>query len=163
MEGLDMEERIKNPIPHQEVHWIDVYVCMKDGTKWITKDEFTVQEFADFDSYIISVEGNISRYKYLHFYNYRTKSENEFSYYSSFYITGNKSKEVVEKYTLHFQLVKNPKELIGEIQDNDICSSRKYSKSIVLIEECGDKKILDGTWDATKYFIEYVEKLGEGE
>lgn len=42
MEGLDMEERIKNPIPHQEVHWIDVYVCMKDGTKWITKDEFTV-------------------------------------------------------------------------------------------------------------------------
>ena len=98
MEGVEMEKKIKNPFPHQEVHWIDVYVCMKDGTKWITKDEFTTQDFANFDSYIISVEGNISRYKYLHFYKYRTRIENEFSYYSSFYITRSKSKEIIEKY-----------------------------------------------------------------
>ena len=162
MEGVEMEKKIKNPFPHQEVHWIDVYVCMKDGTKWITKDEFTTQDFANFDSYIISVEGNISRYKYLHFYKYRTRIENEFSYYSSFYITRSKSKEIIEKYTLHFQLVQNPKEMIGEIQDNDICSRRKYRR-IVLIDDCGEKKILDGTWDATKYFIEYIKKLGEGE
>ena len=70
---------------------------------------------------------------------------------------------MVEKFILHFQLVQNPKEMLGEIQDSDICSRRKYSKSLVLIDDCGEKKILDGTWDATKYFIEYVKKLGEGE
>lgn len=54
------------------------FISTSNGRKWITKDEFTVQEFADFDSYIISVEGNIRRYKYLHFYKYRTRIENEF-------------------------------------------------------------------------------------
>lgn len=52
--------------------------------------------------------------------------------------------------------------MIGEIQDKNICNLKKHSKRAVLIDDCGEKKILDGAWDATKYFIEYVKKLGEG-
>lgn len=161
-----MEKKIKNSFPHQEVHWIEVCVKHGNGIEWLSDDMYQAEEYTDFDSLIFTVWLHIRSYKHICIYDYRTIEESESSSYISFSVIDSDTKELFEKYTIHFQLGNcSIKTFPENVENKDLKQWNKNSKrsqKVIQVTGCGDMKTFSSYFKASDYLYNYIAGLDKG-